>query len=69
MAIPYNLYHKRSTQELRVMRSQRYNRLARIESKPMGYFLLREAKMLRQVIIAIDAVIEARRLQQPFDMS
>jgi len=53
-------YCSKTSQELRVMRSKKYNELRRIEAKRMGYFDLQRVKVLRQQLVWIDAVIASR---------
>lgn len=61
----YFLYTKKSDHELKVIRSKKYNRLQRLQSRRMGWFDLRESDALRSHIRQIDAILEARRLQLP----
>lgn len=58
------LYAKKTTSELKTMRSKKYNRLTKLQSQPNTYFNLRECEDLRQMILWIDAELEARALQQ-----
>lgn len=61
------VYRTKTSQQLRIMRSQKYNRLTTLESKRMGWFELREASTIRELLVWIDAELETRRSQPEFD--
>lgn len=52
--------------DLRRLRSQKENRISRLESKQMGYFDIQEARLLRGHLKWINAVLAAREAQTRF---
>jgi len=53
-------YHTRTTYDLNVLRSQKYNRLARLRKEVQTYTVMKEVRMLNQQIDWIDAVLQSR---------
>lgn len=58
-----SVYYNRSTKDLLRLRSEKHNRLARLRKAWMSYLVQQEIRQLERQIIWIDAVLEARRLQ------
>jgi len=57
-------YHTRTTFDLNVLRSQKYNRLAKIRKEVQTYTVMKEVRKLNEQIEWIDAVLQSRRDQQ-----
>jgi len=57
-------YHTRTTFDLNVLRSQKYNRLAKIRKEVQTYTVMKEVRKLKEQIAWIDAVLQSRRDQQ-----
>lgn len=56
-------YWTRTDHDLAVLRSKKYNRLAKLRKEPMTYFNKREIQTLTEQMANIDAVLQARRDQ------
>ncbi len=56
-------YHTRSTFDLTVLRSKKYNRLMRIRKEVQTYTVMKEVRTLVEQIGWIDAVLESRKTQ------
>jgi len=56
----YNLYLNMDSKRLRVLRSQKYNRIHRLESEGLGYFMKKDIEALREQMAAIDAILASR---------
>lgn len=63
----YNIYAKRSSEDLRKLYSKHYNRLMSLEGRRMGWFDLREADSLRERMRSIDAELTRRYAQTTLD--
>jgi len=59
----YNLYWNMNSKRLRVLRSQKYNKLQRLESEGIGYFKQKDINALHEQITAIDGVLASRDYQ------
>jgi len=57
-------YHTRTTYDLNVLRSQKYNRLARLRKDVQTYTVLKEVRRLNEQIGWIEAVLQSRADQQ-----
>jgi len=57
------VYFGMKTDDLRRLRSKKYNRRMNLQSKKMGYFDQQELKILNQQIVWIDAVLDSRYAQ------
>ncbi len=61
-------YWSRTTFDLSVLRSKKYNRLSALRRQPQTYLNIQEIKKLNEQINQIDAVLDARRLQTRLDI-
>ncbi len=61
-------YTNRTTYDLNVLRSKKYNKLAKLKKEPDTYFNLHERVKLAHQLREIDAVLDARKLQQRLNM-
>lgn len=59
----YNLYAHRDAHELRKLYSKKFNRLQRLRSQQMGYFVKREIAALQEQMKAIEAELAKRDAQ------
>lgn len=64
MAHMGNYYWSRTTFDLNVLRSKKYNRMMKLQKEASTYLNIQERKKLAEQIRWIDAVIDARRFQQ-----
>ncbi len=56
-------YHTRTTFDLTVLRSKKYNRLMRLRKEVRTYTVMKEVRTLVEQISWIDAVLESRKTQ------
>jgi len=59
-------YNKLSEQKLRTLKSQKYNRLQRLERDAGGYFHAKEVAQLKAQIGWIEAVLASRAAQMSY---
>jgi len=59
----YNLYWHMNSKRLRVLRSQKYNKITRLESEGVGYFIQKDINALKEQVAAIDAILASRENQ------
>ncbi len=59
-------YWSRSTFDLSVLHSKKYNRLATLRRQPKTFLNMQETKKLVDQMAQIEAVLEARRMQSGF---
>lgn len=59
-------YWNMTTRDLRRLKSQKENRIMRLEAKYLGYFEIKEIRMLRGQLKWINAVLAAREAQASF---
>jgi len=59
-------YWTRTTYDLNVLRSKKYNRLKRLRAAAQSYFNMQEIRKLNEQIIQIDSVLDARRVQTSY---
>jgi len=57
-------YHTRTTYDLKTLRSQKYNRLARLRKEVQTYTVMKEVRRLNEQISWIDAVLQSREDQE-----
>lgn len=57
-------YFNMTTRDLMRLRSQKYNRISRLQNKVMGYFDQQEIRKLRHQMLMIDAVLNSRQMQE-----
>lgn len=58
-----SIYWKKTTKELRTLRSKKYNRRERLRSSAQGYLGQQEIRLLTHQIDTIDRIIDARNAQ------
>jgi len=63
MANNFNTYRHFDTNHLKKLRSAKYNRIAALERRNMGYFDQQELRRLRGQIHRIDVELNCRALQ------
>ena len=56
-------YWTRTSFDLNVLRSKKYNRLMKLQKEPATYLNIQERRKLAEQIRWIDAVLDARRVQ------
>jgi len=56
-------YNKRTTFDLQVLRSKKYNRLMMLRKEVQTYTVMKEVRQLNEQISWIDAVLESRKTQ------
>jgi len=56
-------YQSRTTYDLNVLRSKKYNRIVKLQHKAWSYLDIQELKRLKQQIMWIDAELAARANQ------
>jgi len=61
-------YWTRTTFDLEVLHSKKYNRLTALRREPKTYLNMRETKTLVEQMNQIEAVLEARRMQSGVDV-
>ncbi len=61
-------YWSRSTHDLSVLHSKKYNRLTVLRREPKTFLNMQETKKLNDQMAQIEAVLEARRMQSGFEV-
>ncbi len=61
-------YTGRTTYDLNVLRSKKYNKMAKLQKEPQTYFNVHERVKLAHQLREIDAVLDSRKLQQRLDL-